>query len=330
MFASQNSFLFDPYLMPSLKLLLLQSFIKADLDFLYEKLSPFYEITQPEVYDEPSLSALIKEADVALGAKLSVGLLDASRRLKLLQTPGSSVDHLDLRALSSKGVCVCNSSSHAPQVAEHAVAMLLSLMRKVALHDRLLRSGVWYRPSGSTDDAQYQSDSLIGAKIGFIGYGRINKAISKLLAGFDVKNFVYSRSSEAVTTADLLDLFLICDAIFVGVPLTQETRGMIGMRELTAKSPAPYLINISRAEIVNQDAASFVLSNKAIRGFAFDVPYGGSHNFKGVERFVKFNNALISPHRAGTVRGQSPNLHDVVGNLIAFSRGEKLNNIIKF
>ena len=317
--------------MSSLRLLILQSFIKADREFLHEKLSPFYEITEPEVYDEPSLISLIKEVDVALGAKLSVGLLDASRRLKLLQTPGSSVDNLDLRALNSRGVCVCSSSSHATHVAEHAVAMLLSLIRKVALHDRLLRSGVWYRPSGSGDDAQYQSDSLIGAKIGFIGYGRINKAISKLLAGFDVKTFVYNRSpTEAVTKVDLMDLFLICDAIFVGVPLTQETRGMIGMRELTAKSPAPYLINISRAEIVNQDAASFVLSNKAIRGFAFDVPYGGSHNFKGVEQFVKFNSALISPHRAGTVRGQSPNLHDVVGNLIAFSRGEKLNNIIKF
>jgi phosphoglycerate dehydrogenase-like enzyme len=317
--------------MSSLRLLILQSFAKADREFLHEKLSPFYEITQPDAFDEGSLRALIKEADVALGAELSVGLLDASRRLKLLQTPGSSFDHLDLRALNSKGVCVCNSSSHAPQVAEHAVAMLLSLMRKVALHDRLLRSGIWYRPSGSADDGQYQSDSLIGAKIGFIGYGRINKAISKLLTGFDVTTFVYSRSpTEVANTVELMDLFLICDAIFVGVPLTQETRGIISMRELTAKNPAPYLINISRAEIVNQDAASFVLSNKAIRGFAFDVPYGGSHDFMGVGQFIKFDNALISPHRAGTVRGQSPNLHDVVGNLVAFSKGEKLNNIIKF
>lgn len=317
--------------MPSLKLLILQSFAKADLEFLHEKLSPFYEIAQPIASDGGSISHLIKETDVALGAELSVGLLDASRRLKLLQTPGSSVDRLDLRALNSKGVCVCNSSSHAPQVAEHAVAMLLSLMRKVALHDRLLRSGIWYRPSGSIDDGQYQSDSLIGAKIGFIGYGKINKAISRLLTGFDVTTFVYSRSpAETVTNVDLTDLFLICDAIFVGVPLTQETSGIIGMRELTIKSPAPYLINISRAEIVNLDAVRFVLSNKAIRGFAFDVPYSGSHNFMGVEQFVKFNSALLSPHRAGTVRGQSPHLDDVVSNLIAFSKGEKLNNIVKF
>lgn len=94
---------------------------------------PFYEINQPVAYDELTLNTLIPEADVDLGAIISSGTLEDSRHLKFLQMPGAGLDQLDLKGLAGKGICVCNSSSHTSQVAEHAVTMLLTIMRKVRI-----------------------------------------------------------------------------------------------------------------------------------------------------------------------------------------------------
>ncbi len=311
------------------RLLFLRPFAPGDQAWLLECLAPFYEITQPAKYEDAALNALIGEADVALGAKIAAATLAASVRLKLLQTPGTGLEQLDLKALAAKGVCVCNSSSHAPQVAEHAIAMLLTLMRKVALHDRLLRQGTWYKPDVHDDDGMYQSDSLFGAHIGFVGFGNINRAIAKLLAGFSVTHEIHSRSPvRGVRMAGLSELFKDCHAVFVGVPLNEQTRGLIGERELSVKQPLPYIINVSRAEVIDRDAIFRTLVQRRIRGFALDVPYGGSDEISGLAPFTDFENALVSPHRAGTLRGQSPHLRDVVENLIAFSQGRPLKNIV--
>lgn len=310
------------------RLLFLRPFSPGDRAWLLERLAPFYEITQPAAYDEATLSFLVREADVALGARVSSDTLAAAEQLKFLQTPGTGLEQLDLQALAAKGVCVCNSTSHAPQVAEHGVAMLLALMRKAALHDRLLRQGTWYKPEGHTDDGVFQSDPLIGARIGFVGYGNINQSIAKLLSGFDVSVFAHCRTPvEGVRIIGLSELFRVCDAIFVAVPLTDQTRGMIGQCELSAKQPAPYVVNISRAEVIDPCAMIHALAEKRIRGFALDVPYGGDE-LAGLAEFTRFDNTLLSPHRAGTLRGQSPHLHDVVENLIAFAKGQPLKNII--
>lgn len=310
------------------RLLFLRPFAPNDHAWLLERLTPFYEVMQPQAYDETTLSALIKEADVALGAKIPSVTLAAATQLKLLQTPGTGLEQLDLKALVAKGVGVCNSSSHAPQVAEHALAMLLTLMRKVALHDRLLRQGTWYKPDGDANDGIYQSDSLAGAHVGFVGYGKINQAIARLLSGFGVTALAHCRTPvEGVRMAGLSELIEACDAVFVAVPLNDQTRGMIGERELSVKQLAPYLVNISRAEVIDRNAVVNALTQRRIRGFALDVPYGGADELAGLEVFTHFDNALVSPHRAGTLRGQSPHLHDVVDNLVAFAQGLPLKNI---
>ncbi len=311
------------------RLLFLRPFMPSDLAWLLDRLTPFYEVIQPAAYDETTLSSLVRKVDVALGARMSSSTLAAAEQLKFLQTPGSGLEHLNLQALAAKGVCVCNSSSHATQVAEHGLSMLLTLMRKVALHDRLLRQGTWYRPEGQAKDDTYQSDSLVGAHIGFVGYGNINRSIAKLLAGFDVSILANCRTPvESVRMAGLLELFEICEAVFVGVPLNDQTWGMIGEKELSVKRPAPYVVNISRAEVIDQRAIVRVLTQKRIRGFALDIPYGGKDELHGLAPFAQFDNVIVSPHRAGTLRGQSPHLHDVVENLVSFAHGLPLKNIV--
>lgn len=89
---------------------------------------------------------------------------------------------------------------------------------------------------------------------------------------------------------------------------------MIDQKELAIKRPAPYVVNIGRVEVVDRDAVILAFENRKIRGFALDVPYGGTGAADGMQPFTRFDNTLVSPHRAGTLRGQSPHLYDIVEN----------------
>jgi len=298
-----------------------------DRSWLQERLDGCYDIIDPGGYDDDSLAAVIKEADVAVGGTMAPKVLANARRLRYLQTPGTGVERLDLAALAARGVTVCKSTSHAPQVAEHAVALLLALMRKVALHDRLLRQSVWYRPQGGEDDELYQTDALSGSTIGLVGYGSINRTVAKMLAGFEVKFLLHARSAHpGMETVSLPRMFGEAKAVVIAVPLTDRTRGMIGEGVLEAGKPGPYLVNVGRAEVIDRAALVDALSRRTIRGAALDVPYSGLDAPDGLAEFARMDNALVSPHRAGTVRGHSPNLVDVAENLIAFAKGLPLKN----
>lgn len=316
---------------PRPRLVLLRPFSPSDRAWLLQRLAACYDIIEPTAYDEDTLAASIKEADVALGASIVPKVLATAERLRYLQTPGTGLEMLDLGALAARGVIVCKSTSHAPQVAEHAVAMLLALMRKVALHDRLLRAGLWYRPQGRPDEELYQTDSLMGATVGLVGYGAINQAVAKLLSGFDVRLLLHARHARpGMRMVSLPEMMAQAKAVIIAVPLTDSTRGMIGAAELNAGKPGPYLVNVGRAEVVEPAALVDALAQRTIRGAALDVPCAGVHAAEGLADFARFDNAIVSPHRAGTLRGTPSHLIDVVANLEAFAKGLPLKNIVNF
>jgi phosphoglycerate dehydrogenase-like enzyme len=296
---------------------------------LLERLASSYEIIEPTAYDDDTLAESIKEADVAVGSLIAPKVLATAGRLRYLQTPGTGLEMLDLSALAERGVMVCKSTSHAPQVAEHAVAMLLALMRKVALHDRLLRAGMWYRPQDGPGDMLYQADSLMGATVGLVGYGAINQAVTKLLSGFGPKFLVHARHQyTGMCMVSPAEMMAQTDAVIIAVPFTDGTRGMIGAAELNAGYTGPYLVNVGRAEVVDRKALVNALTQRTIRGVALDVPYASADAAEAMAEFARFDNAIVSPHRAGTLRGTPSHLADVVDNLEAFAKGLPLKNIV--
>lgn len=312
-------------------LLLLRPFAARDRESLFSRLEPLYTIIEPTAYDYNTLATLAKDANVALGPSIPALVLDSARHLRLLHTPGAGLEKLDLAALAARGVIICRSTSHARQVAEHALGLLLGLMRKIALHDRLLRAGVWYRPQGNADDALYQTDSLQGARIGLLGYGAINQAFARMLTPFEVQISTCTRRNHpGVTMTSVDDMMRNCDAIVVAVPLTEHTRGLIGTRQLANANPALYLVNVGRAEVIERQALQGALVNRSIRGAALDVPYEGVDGYAGLSDFSAFDNTLLSPHRAGTLRGHSPHLGDVLDNLTAYAQGQPLKNVVNF
>lgn len=315
--------------MARLTLLLLRPFAPHDLELIYSKLSTYYDIIEPTAYDESSLTALARRADVALGPSIPPKVLTAATRLRLMHVPGAGLEKLDLVALKEKEIIVCRSASHALQVAEHTLGMLLGIMRKIALHDRLLRSGVWYRPQKSSCDTLYQTDSLQGAHIGLLGYGAINQALSHMLSPFDVQLSICTRCAHpGISQTSIDEMMKCCDVIVVAVPLTEKTRNLIGVSQFAAANSKLYLVNVGRAEVIERGALHNALTSRAIRGAALDVPYEGMDSYDGLSEFATLDNTLLSPHRAGTLREKSPHLRDVLDNLVAYTQGRPLKNIV--
>lgn len=298
-------------------------------DWLQHSLGDCCEIIFAPSTNLSALAGLAANADIIVGQATTPDILRASHRLRLWQTPGAAVEKLDLSGLAEKSVVVCNALSHATQVAEHAIALLLSLMRKICLHDRLVRGGQWYQPGPDGDGGLRQSDALCGATVGLVGFGAINRAVAGFLSGFGVRQLVHARSRhEGVENRSLPELFAECTALVVAVPLTGQTRGLIDATLFDGGRHAPYIVNVSRAEVIDRAALRRALELRQVRGVAFDLPYEDSSRLAGLSDLTTFETAILSPHRAGTVRGASPNLDDVVYNLRAFAAGHPLRNVV--
>lgn len=311
----------DPHPDGKPRLLLLRRLAPADRALLGERLEPHVHILEPAEWTEAALVALAASADAMLGAEVAPAILAAAPRLRLVQTPGAGLERLDLPALAARGIAVCNSHSHAAMVAEHGLTLLLALMRKVALHDRLMRNGTWWRPSGSPDDRLYQTDSLTGATIGLVGYGAINQSFARLVSGFGVELLIHTRRPRPeMISVPLDEMARQATAMVVAVPQTAETEGLIGEAVLAAAHPGLYLVNLGRAEVIPRAPLLTALGEKRIAGAALDLPYGGVDAWEGLADFTMLDNVVLSPHRAGTVRGQSPHMTDVAANLLHWAK----------
>ena len=199
------------------KLLLLRPFCQIDMDFLASGLSGHYQIAVPATFDENTLLELIGDAEVAIGNRLSARLASGAKKLTVFQIPGTGTQGIDKTVLASNEIALSCSHSSAPLVAEHALAMLLSLIKRVSLHDRLMRQGQVFRPGDDDGDRIFMSDSLIGKTIGFLGFGRIAQEIAKRLTGFGA-------STIAKIPENVHLLVLHCIELQSSIPVTYSCK----------------------------------------------------------------------------------------------------------
>jgi phosphoglycerate dehydrogenase-like enzyme len=297
-------------------------------------LTNHFEILHATNLDEETLISDISRAQVIFAQKLPKNLLKAAVNLRLIQTPGTGVDKLELGVLAQRNIQVANSHSAAAYVAEHAVAMLLDLMKKISLQDRRLREGNWYAPRKLGEESYLQSDHLSGKTIGLVGFGHVGRAIGELLQGFDVTCLAHTRRKSIDKKSglphpeilDLKDVLSRSDAVFVSLPLTDETNLLIGETELANMKRNSYLINVGRAEVIDQSALLAVLRKDEIRGAGLDVWWDG---LTSVKKFADFDHKIVlSPHRAGTDRDVSPNLGGVIASLRQFAKTGNSKNIV--
>jgi D-3-phosphoglycerate dehydrogenase / 2-oxoglutarate reductase len=193
--------------------------------------------------------------------------------LRVIATPSVGFDHLDVEAATERGVWVCNVPDYCvDEMADHALALLLSLVRGVVELDRSVRDGNWdYEAAGTLR-------RIADVRLGVIGFGRIGRAVAvrARALGMDVTAhdpLVAAEAIEslAVRAATLGELLERCDAISLHAPLTPETRGLIGADELARLPRGALVVNASRAGLVDTGALLRALDNGHVAGAALDV-----------------------------------------------------------
>lgn len=325
----------------ALKILLLRSFLLHDLNYLKTHLSEHYEFIIPTNFSDKNLVNLAKDADIFIGDKIFKELIYAAKNLKVIQVPGVGVDKIDLKLLKNTDISLCNSHSNAQYVAEYSVALMFSLIKKICAHDRLVRSGAWFRPK---NDESYMPDSIDGKTIGFLGFGNIAQRIASYLSAFRIKFLAFNKSGHKIKSCVkslpkinfvyLNSILSNSDIIFVTLPLTEKTSGLIDLEKIKLMKKTAYLINTSRGPVIREKDLYLALKDNYIAGAAIDVWYDDVYTDGDIAypskkfAFHMLDNIILSPYCAALTKEKSTHLKDVVLNLKLFAKEGKLSNIV--
>ncbi|HYY31957.1 MAG TPA: C-terminal binding protein [Gaiellaceae bacterium] len=209
------------------------------------------------------------------GPDFPVGEAELARLpgLKVVATCSVGYDHVDLQAAAARGVWVCNVRDYCvEEMADSSLALLLALLRGVVTLDRRVRAGEWdHTVAGPLR-------TFRGTKLAIIGFGRIGRAVAErsLALGFEVWAVDPHVPEDEITAAgarpaSLDEALESCETFSLHAFLTEETRGMIGAEELDRMSRGSYLVDTSRAALVDFDAVLAALDSGQLAGAAFDV-----------------------------------------------------------
>lgn len=243
----------------------------------------------------------------------------ATPDLKHVAIWGTAVDHVALEAARRLGVVVTNTPNAATvAVAEHALALLLSLARKIPQLDLRVRDGEW--PGG-------QLTQLAGKTLGIVGTGAVGIRLARIAEGIGMRILMSSLSETIAnneisnwTEVSFPELLANSDAISVHARLTPQTRSMFGAAEFSRMKPTALFVNTARGQLVNSRALAEALANETIAGAALDV-----FTTEPLDRnspLTHLPNVILTPHIASnTAEALNVSLNMAIDNVIDFLQG---------
>lgn len=254
-------------------------------------------------------------------------LLDRVRGVRVISNFGVGVDHIDIAAAAARGIPVGNTPGILDgATADLAFSLVLAAGRRIVEGDRYARGPGFLH----YDPSYLLGREVHGSTLGIIGLGRIGEQVARRARAFDMTVLYHNRrpkpEAEAnlgVRYASLDELLATSDYIVLTVPLTSETRGMIGTPELARMKPAAALVNVSRGPVVDTAALTGALASGKVRMAALDVtdpePLPRDHPI------LKLENVIITPHLgSATVETRQRMAEVSVENLIAGLEGRPL------
>lgn len=248
-------------------------------------------------------ATLVRNADFLLlfPGKISEPVLREAKRLKLIQLVSAGYDEIDLALCRELNIPVANNGgTNAIDVAEHTIALILGFYRRLVDLDRNARTNRW-----GELEIGLSTYTIAGKTVGLIGLGHIGRQVARLLRGFGAYLLYYDTQAASlelerelrISRTGLIDLLQASDIVTLHVPLTAQTRNLIGWRELSHMKTTALLVNTSRGRVVEENALLRVLKDQRILGAAIDVlaeePPQPDHPLFALE------NVLITPHVAG-------------------------------
>jgi D-3-phosphoglycerate dehydrogenase len=248
--------------------------------------------------------------------RVDAELLQAAPRLEVLGRVGVGMDNVDVESASARGIVICYApDENAVSVAEHVFALMLGLARRIPSADRSVRAGRWER-------REHKGFELHGKTLGILGLGKIGCRVALRARAFGMAVRAYDPYLSAhhlnvtETGAELGSLEEVlggAEIISVHLPLTDETRGLLGAQGLSQMKPGAVLINTSRGGIIDEAALYEALASGRLGGAALDVREAEP---PGDAPLHTLDNVLFTPHVAAWTReAQEKVLETVCGDV---------------
>jgi glyoxylate reductase len=293
------------------------------------------EVVEPDperIVDPRALMSTVRHADVVISLlteQINRDVLESSPRLRGVANMAVGYNNIDIAAATAMGIPVSNTPGMLTDTtADLTWALLLAVARRIVEADRYMRDGR-YRIWGP--ELMLGADVSRGGSgqpktLGIIGYGRIGRAVARRAAGFDMRVIAFNPGREGVDEDGTLyvaldDLLQQSDYVCIHAPSSEQTRHMIGERELQMMKPGAFLINVARGDIVDEPALVRALREHRIAGAALDVFEREPAMAAGL---AECSNAIIVPH-IGSASADTRDRMAVIAatNALAFVRRER-------
>lgn len=247
--------------------------------------------------------------------------------LRLIQTFSAGTDYLNIAVLADLGVDVANNGgANAVAVAEHAIALMFAVNRKLDVQIESVKAGTWM--AGVTGD-RGDYHTLVGKRVGIVGLGRIGSRVAKRLAGWECElvyhdvvdfddDYVHDAGAARLSLDELLSS---SDIVTLHVPLDATTRHMLSDREFAMMKPSAILINSCRGSVVDEPALVRALEARAIFGAGIDVTE--SEPIEADNPLPAMSNVVVTPHLATrAIESEHNAAENAVTNAARVARGE--------
>lgn len=262
---------------------------------------------------EEELAIFLSDADYLIAGTepITKTVLGLAKNLKIISRCGAGVDNIDMNAAEGQGIKVFNTPDSATlAVAELTVCLILGLLRKVFLMNRLLSAGIWQKEMGCL---------LTGKKVGIIGMGNIGRKVASLLRVFDCELRYYDpfvqESTLGIKCPNLQELLMWAEIVSIHVSGSQQ---VLGGDDIALLKKEAWLVNVSRGTTVDENALYERLKNNSIAGAAIDVfleePYNGP--------LKDLDNVIVTPHVGSYAKESRIKMEiEAVNNLIDVLKG---------
>lgn len=276
----------------------------------------------PHPVKENELVRIIGEIEAAVVGmdEMTADVIRMGEQLKVIARHGVGVDTVDVETATKQGIIVTNAlGANENAVADVVFGLILSLTRKICRADASVKQGKW--------------ESIVGIEIwqktlGIIGTGKIGRGVVRRAQGFDMNILAYDICPDPVLAekfgvqyVSLEDLLGNSDFISIHVPLTSETTGLIGEKQISLMKKSAYLINTARGRIVDEKALFISLKEKKIAGAALDV---FSQEPPGYTDLLALGNLLTTPHMAANTEEAIRKMDQIcVDNVIQVLNGNE-------
>jgi len=264
---------------------------------------------------------------VRSATKVTKNIMEAAKNLKVIGRAGAGVDNIDVPTAKEKNMIVMNTpGGNANATAEHAFALIMSVLRKTPFANETTHKGQWEKKN-------IKGTELSKKTLGIVGFGNVGVRLSHLVKGFDMKILVNSKSLESrkseyphVENVSFDDLITKCDILSFHCKATSDGKPMLTKDHMKQMKPTSYVINAARGNIVDENDLNEALNEGLIAGAAVDV-----FSKEPAKENVLFNNpkAILTPHIAASTNEASIVVAEMVANQLSdfLLNGVKKNTV---